>query len=272
MLQQQYSAPTRRTPMSIVRAITVLLCVCFAPCAHAQKSKPIEKEEIAKWINRMEECPADQPPYFSQVDYYDFKGDGTQQAIVVASTCMTGTAGPDIHSVLSRNSDGELEEMKIAEVDPKTYDGLFGNSNYTLSVEKGLLVAAFTDGSNTVTIKYKWNGKEFAVASIDKPGTHPTSFDCTKSLTEVEQNICHVESLAALDVQLNTLYKSLLTKLTGPERDALRDEQRKWLAARETTCNYKGWHGCLTDYYQKRIDTLTKPAETPAPAKAANPA
>ncbi len=253
-------------------AVVILLCLFCSPYSHAQKTKHIEKEEIAKWINRMEECPDDQPPYFSQVDYHDFKGDGTQQAIVVASTCMTGTAGPDIHSVLSRNSDGELEEMKIAEVDPKTYDSLFGNRNYTLSVEKGLLVADFTDGSNTVTINYKWNGKEFAVASIDKPGIYPTSFDCTKSLTEVEHMICHVESLAALDVQLNTLYRSLLAKLAGPERDALRDEQRNWLAAREKTCNFKGWHGCLTDYYQNRIDILKKRGETPAPAKPPNPA
>jgi uncharacterized protein YecT (DUF1311 family) len=257
---------------SFRRALAILLCLFCSPYSHAQKSKPIEKEEIAKWINRMEECPDDQPPYFSKVDYYDFKGDGTQQAIVIASTCMTGTAGPDIHSVLSRDSDGELEEMKIAEVDPKTYDSLFGNRNYTLSVEKGLLVAAFSDGSNTVTISYKWNGKEFTVARIDKPGSYPTSFDCTKSLSEVEQMICHVDSLAALDVQLNTLYKSLLAKLTGPERDALRDEQRQWLAGREKTCNFKGWHGCLTGYYQKRIDALKKRVETPAAAKAANPA
>ena len=258
--------------MTFVRTLAILLCLSSIPYALAQKTKRIEKQEIAKWTNRMEECPADQPPYFWKLDYYDFKGDGTEQAIVIASTCMTGTAGPDIHSVLSRNSDGELEEMKIAEVDPRTYDGLFGNTNYTLTVENGLLVAAFTDGSNTVTIKYKWSGEEFAVASIEKPGTYPTSFDCTKSLTEVEQKICHVESLAALDVQLNTLYKSLLAKVASPERDALHDEQRKWLAAREKTCNYKGWQGCLTEYYQKRIDTLAKRAETPAPAKAASPA
>jgi uncharacterized protein YecT (DUF1311 family) len=259
--------------MAFRHALAILLCLPLVPCASAQKSRPIEKEEIAKWINRMEECPVDQPPYFSKLDYYDFKRDGTQQAIVIASTCMTGTAGPDIHSVLSRNSDGELEEMKIAEVPPETYDSLFGNRNYTLSVEKGLLVAAFSDGENTVTIKYKWNGEEFAVATIERPGIYPTSYDCTKSLTEVEQLICHVDSLAALDLQLNTLYKSVLAKLTGPEREALRQQQRQWLSAREKTCStYKSWLGCLSDYYQKRIDALKKRSETPAPAKAANPA
>jgi hypothetical protein len=133
--------------MAFRHALAILLCLPLVPCASAQKSRPIEKEEIAKWINRMEECPVDQPPYFSKLDYYDFKRDGTQQAIVIASTCMTRTAGPDIHSVLSRNSDGELEEMKIAEVPPETYDSLFGNRNYTLSVEKGLLVATFSNGT-----------------------------------------------------------------------------------------------------------------------------
>ncbi len=210
----------------------------------------------------MEECTADQRPYFWKVDYYDFKGDGTQQAIVIASTCMTGTAGPDIHSVISRNSSGELEEMKIAEVDPKTYDNMFGNSNYTLSVENGLLVATFGDDSDRDTpliIKYKWNGKEFAVASIQKTGIFPTSYDCTKALTDTESAICHVDTLADLDIEMSDLYKSLLTKLTGPEREALRQEQRQWLAARDKRCTlYKGWVGCLSDYYQKRIDQLKK--------------
>ena len=135
----------RARAMKLSRLFAALFLLVVIPCTHAQKSKPIEKDEIAKWNNRMEECPADQPPYFWKVDYYDFKEDGTRQAIVIVSTCMTGTAGPDVHSVISRNSDGELEEMKIAEVDPKTYDNMFGNRNYDFVVENGLLVANFED-------------------------------------------------------------------------------------------------------------------------------
>ncbi len=138
--------------MKLARSFAALLLLFVIPCAHAQKSKPIEKDEIAKWTNRMEECPADQPPHFWKVDYYDFKGDGTQQAIVIAGTCMSGTGGPDIHSVLARNSDGELKEMKIAEVDPKTYDNMFGNRNYDLVVENGLLVANFEDDPSRAKI------------------------------------------------------------------------------------------------------------------------
>jgi hypothetical protein len=126
--------------------------------------------------------------YFYSFEHFDFKGDSTQQAIVVAMSCGGGTGGPDIHSV-------ELEELKIAEVDPKTYDNLFGNRNYTLSVENGLLVATFSDDpdrDNTpLTIKYKWNSEEFALASIEKTGVYSTSYDCTKTVTDIENVICH---------------------------------------------------------------------------------
>jgi len=190
------------------RTLAILVCLPLIQAAPAQKSKSIEKEEIAKWANQMNECPDNAPPYFYRLDYFDFKGDGTRQAIVVASTCMTGTGGPDIHSVLARDSDGELVELKIPDADPKTCDNLFGNRNYDLSVEDGLLIATFGDDSDRgtpLTIKYKWNGKEFAIVSIQKTGIFPTSYDCAEATGEVERAICHVESLANLDVQLNAL-------------------------------------------------------------------
>jgi uncharacterized protein YecT (DUF1311 family) len=261
--------------MRYTRIFAALLCFWFSHSARAQKPKPIEKNEVADWYYKKYDCPPEPPMYFYTFDHSDFIGDGTPQAIVIAMSCEGGTGGPDIHSVISRDSDGELEELKIPDADRNIYDNLFGNRNYTLSVEKGLLIATFSDDSdrdNTpLTIKYKWNGQEFAIVSIERTGLYPTSYNCTKQLTEIENVICHVDSLAALDVRLNSLYKSLLAKLPGPERESLRAEQRQWLAAREKTCAiYKGWLGCLTDYYQKRIDALKKRAEIPAPAKAAN--
>jgi uncharacterized protein YecT (DUF1311 family) len=264
--------------MSSIRAIAVLLCLSSIPCAHAQKSKPIEEKEISDWYNKRYDCPEDRPLYFYTFEEFDFQGSGTDQAIIVAMSCEGGTGGPDIHSVLSRDSDGELEELTIPDAPNATYDNMFGNRNYDLSVENGLLIATFSDDNdrdNTpLTIKYKWNGKEFAIVTIEKTGIYPTSYDCSaKTLTEVENLICHVDTLAALDVQLNTLYMSLLAKRTGVQRDALREEQRQWLADREKTCSiYKGWLRCLSDYYQQRIDALKLHAETPAPAKAAKPA
>jgi uncharacterized protein YecT (DUF1311 family) len=252
-----------------LRSLAIVMCLSFVPSANAQKQKPVEKKEIADWYYKTFDCPEEPPMNFYTFALFDFKGDGTQQAIVVAISCDGGTGGPDIHSVVSRDSEGELEELKIAEVDPKTYDNLFGNRNYTLSVENGLLVATFGDDSDRDTpliIKYKWNGKEFAVASIQKTGVFPTSYDCTKTLTEVENAICRVDTMANLDVQLNSVYESLLSKLSAPERETLREEQRQWLAARDKACAiYKGWVGCLSDYYQKRIAELKKrsPATPP---------
>ncbi|HXN17101.1 MAG TPA: lysozyme inhibitor LprI family protein [Candidatus Binatus sp.] len=246
--------------MILKRTLAIFFCLSFIPCAHAQKAKPIDKKEIAEWFNKKPDCSEDSRFYFSKLEYFDFIGDGTRQAIVVASDCASGSGGPNVHSVISRDSDGELEELKIAEVDPKTYDTLFGNRNYTLSVENGSLIATFTDDSDRdapLVIKYKWNGKEFAVASIQKTGVFPTSYDCTQPITEVENAICHVDILARLDVELNDVYKSLLSKVTGPEHEALREEQREWLAARDKSCAiYKGWVSCLSDYYERRIHEL----------------
>lgn len=253
-------------------SIAFLLSLCFIPSAPAQKAKPISKEEISDWVNKHNGCPTDRPPHFYRFDQFDFKGDGNQQAIVVALSCMGGTGGPDIHSVFARNSDGEIEELKIADVDPKTYDNMFGNRNYDLVVENGLLVANFEDDPDRtkmpLIIRYKWNGKEFAVDSIHKTGVFPTSYDCAKIHGEVENAICHVEELAALDLQLSAAYKSLLAKLPAPERETLKAEQRKWLVDRGKQCAlYKGWIGCLTDFYQNRIDQLKKRSAAPPSAQ-----
>jgi uncharacterized protein YecT (DUF1311 family) len=264
--------------MSLMSTFAILFCFSLIPSARAQKSKPLDEKEISDWYNKKYDCPEDRPLYFYTFEEFDFQGSGTDQAIIVAMSCQGGTGGPDIHSVLSRNAEGELVELNIPDPDPKTYDNLFGSRNSDLAVEDGLLVATFSDDSdrdNTpLTIKYRWTGKEFVIVSIEKTGIYPTSYDCTaKTLTELENAICHVDTLAALDVQLNTLYKSLLAKRTGVQRDALREEQRQWLSAREKTCPiYKGWLSCLSDYYQQRIEALKKRSETPPSAKAAHPA
>jgi uncharacterized protein YecT (DUF1311 family) len=244
------------------RAIAALLFLFSCPSAFTQEnSKPIEEPEIRTYLAKNAECPEDQI-YFSKLEHFDFKHDGIPQAIVIASTCMTGTAGPDIHSVFARDSAGELVDVKIPEAPPTTYDNMFGNRNYDLTVEDGLLVATFNDDQGRDTpliIKYKWNGQEFAIVKIQKTGVFQTSYDCAKAQKEDEQAICHVDFLAELDVNLNDLYKSLLAKLPAPDRETLKSEQREWLAQRSKTCLiYKSWVNCLANYYQQRIDALTK--------------
>jgi Lysozyme inhibitor LprI len=228
----------------------VAVWLAFPHSAEGQTAKLIAEDEVALWLNQKYDCPADPPPHFWRFDLFDFKGDGNQEAIVVASTCETGTAGPDVHSVLSRDSDGMLVEWKIADVDPSTYDNLFGNRNYDLAVKDGILVATFEDDPDRETplvIKYKRKGEEFTVASIEKTGIFQASYDCGKAVSEVERAICHVQSLADLDVQLNATYTSLASKLSSVEREQLKSEQRNWLRQRDRECGpYKGWVGCIS--------------------------
>jgi uncharacterized protein YecT (DUF1311 family) len=247
----------------LIRPIAVLLSFSFfcCSCVSAHNQKTIAEPEIRKYLAKNGECQEDQI-YFWKIDYFDLKHDGIPQAIVIASTCMTGTAGPDIHSVFARDSAGELVDLKIPEAPPSTYDNMFGNRNYDLTIEDGLLVATFNDDQDRDTplvIKYKWNGQEFSIVKIQKTGVFQTSYDCAKAQKEDEQAICHVDFLAELDVNLNDLYKSLLAKLPAPDRKVLKTEQREWLAQRNKSCViYKGWVNCLADNYQQRIDALKK--------------
>jgi len=205
------------------------------------------------------------------LDYFDFTGDGNEEAIVVAASCMSGTGGPDIQSIISRDSSGQLMELEIPDAAPEAYDSLFGNRNYDLTVQDSLLVATFEDDRDRPTpliIKYKWNGKRFSIASITKTGVFPTSYDCAKAETEVERAICYVKELANLDLQLSATYKSLLSELPTAKRDALKSEQRAWLVSRDRQCEpYKGWVGCLRDSYQERINELRK-RSVPQPLRA----
>lgn len=262
---------TLRKGILFLEALGVFLSPCCA-YAQAQKAKPIGEDEVGQWLNKQNDCPPDPAPYFYRLDYYDFKGDGNQEAVVVASTCETGTAGPDVHSVIGRDGSGELIELKLPEADAKAYDSMFGNRNSDLSVENGLLVSTFEDDTGRETppllITYKWNGKEFVIVSIKKTGVFKTSYDCAKGDGETESAICHVKELADLDVQLGSVYKSVMAALSPPDQASLRAEQREWIVKRDKECPiYKGWVECLSDCYQKRIEELKKHSTPAAPPK-----
>jgi hypothetical protein len=138
---------------------------------------------LKKWIGDEHGCESEgmHEVWINKLEYFDFKGDGKKELIVVASTCATGTGGPDIHSVFSRDGNGGFVELDIPEVDRKYYDGLDGNRNYDLSVdlnvESGLLVATWWDRSNAfdhaksspLVVKYKWHEGKFVVDSITAP-------------------------------------------------------------------------------------------------------
>jgi uncharacterized protein YecT (DUF1311 family) len=189
--------------------------------------------------------------YFSQADcegvvinhleYFDFTGDGQDEAVVLASTCMTGTAGPDIHAVVTRLPDGSLAELKIPDPSEKQQVALFGRIFYELTVKDGLLVGTYHDESgrpNPLVIKYRWSGrdKEFQVTDVKLAPRYQTSFDCDKAKTAVENAICYSSEVASLDMAVDQYYRTRLGHLNNENSDVLKKEQKDWLRKRDLTC------------------------------------
>ena len=78
------------------------------------------------------------------------------------------------------------------------------------------------------------------------------SFDCAQAGTDIEHRICQNLELSDLDSQLGNLYSGLSDALDEDGRDALRQDQRRWIGQR----NDCGSTACLRDLYQQRIDAL----------------
>ncbi len=86
-----------------------------------------------------------------------------------------------------------------------------------------------------------------------------TSFDCAKAGSDVEKTICGVKELADADVEMASIYGSLLSRLSGPEKNQLKREQLAWLKERNTSCGTsEKIVDCIRDFYKKRIETLKK--------------
>jgi uncharacterized protein YecT (DUF1311 family) len=251
--------------MNVLQLFVLLLPLLAGQQPAHKPSDKIENDELSAYLAKQFECQqADQPIYFWMVEQFDFLGKGYNQAVVVASTCMTGTAGPDVHSVFTRGANGELQELKIEEVKLE-HRVLFGNPNSAFRIENGLLVQVFCDTSDRedpLVIQYKWDEakEQFIAVSVTAAKPYPTSYDCAKAETaqdETAQAICYVESLAGLDVELAKVYKTYLNALTPAERKKAIEVQRAWLAKRNADCGiYKWWVDCLTEKYNTRIAEL----------------
>jgi len=250
--------------------IVFLLASAFGTQQPAHKpSDEIDEDELRVYLAKQYECEPDQI-YFSGVEQFDFLGKGYDQAVVVASTCMTGTAGPDVHAVFTRDEKGELKQLAMQENAQEVkvgYRVLFGNANSDFRIENGLLVDVYHDTSDRdepLVIKYKWDAAKemFVVASVVAAKRYATSYDCDKAeqgQDETAQAICYVETLADLDVELSKFYKRYLAGLAAEARKAAIAEQRSWLKERNKDCIiYKGWVYCLTESYNKRIAELKK--------------
>ena len=258
-----------------VLGLTIILFCGYGIVPHVQQQDSADKiteAEIKSAINSqsdVEECENLEQIHIDHLEYHDFIGGGHQQAVVVASTCMTGTAGSDIHAVYKRDADGKVVEVPFrhAEGDP-FFNGrgrkipVFGNANYGLAVENGELVARWRDSSDReapLVVWYKWDAKNFVVDHMKVDGPYPTSYDCAKATKELDRAICYSPSVAALDVQLGQAYRAVLKQLPPDKKPELQGQQREWLARREKECTiYKWWVDCLNDLYSKRIAQLNQ--------------
>jgi len=101
----------------LAMGLTSILFVGYGIMLNGQqkaRGKKITEEEIKVAINNrsdVDECQNLDQIQIDHLEYHDFIGDGQEEAVVVASTCMTGTAGPDIHTVYKRDANGRVVEL-----------------------------------------------------------------------------------------------------------------------------------------------------------------
>jgi uncharacterized protein YecT (DUF1311 family) len=203
-----------------------------------QRLSKISEDEIQKHFGKSTDC---EPVDINSLEYFDFAGDGNVDAVVVASTCATGTAGPDVHAVVRRRPDGSLAELKVPEPTEKQQAVLFGRVFYTLNVRDGILVETYHDESrrtDPLVIKCRWNShdNEFQIIEAKIAPRYKTSFDCDKAKTAVENAICYSSTAASLDLALDQTYNAWLDSLNDADSDILMKEQKDWLNKRNLIC------------------------------------
>jgi hypothetical protein len=119
-----------------INALVVLLSLLSAPGLGPRPGQDgkekINENELKQYLAKSWQCDLDKV-YIDDLPYFDFTGDGIDEAIVVASTCNTGTAGRDIHSVFTRRPDGSLAELKI-HASTENRGNLLGRVFYDLNV------------------------------------------------------------------------------------------------------------------------------------------
>lgn len=247
----------------IPQCLFALFCVAAVGAAGQSSAADISKDEIKQVINESSDCDSLDQVQIDHLEYFDLLGDGRTEAVVVASTCMTGTAGPDVHAVYMRGPDGKIVEHSLDGIDPVTGPNspklpVFGNPNYGIAVENRQLVARWMDSSDRehpLIIWYKWDGHEFVADHMKVDGPFRTSYDCAKATREMDRAICYSPKIAALDLQLASVYRTALQGAAA--RETMRQQQLQWLATREKQCTiYKWWVDCLSDLYTKRIAEL----------------
>lgn len=247
-----------------VQAIFARLWLLASISAQTKPMPRITEAELKQAIQQDTTCGVDDIK-IGHVEYYDFTGDGQDEAVVMAFTCLTGTAGWDIHTVFTRDPSGKLRELPLPEGSLPSRGvnfPLFGNANYSLAVETGEIVARWrdqTDREPAVTVWYEWNGKKFIIDRTVITGPFKTSYDCSQATRETEREICYSPSIAPLDAQLGEVYRTILARLALEDRTKLKQQQRAWLAQRDSKCPMAQgyWDECAA-LYKERIAELSR--------------
>jgi len=86
---------------------------------------------------------------------------------------------------------------------------------------------------------------------VKAPATFRTSFNCDQASTDVETLICHSDTLAAADLELEKIVKSKIA--SDP---SFRASQADWLKSTRDQCQTEE---CLSAAYQARIEALEPP-------------
>jgi uncharacterized protein YecT (DUF1311 family) len=120
-------------------------------------------------------------------------------------------------------------------------------------------VAAYAAGPQEVSIPL---AQLKGVIRLDWRAPAP-SFDCRKAATAIEHTICADFALARLDRQVAETYGTRLRNAyEDSEKNALKNAQRGFLAARNASCGRApDMTGCLTRVYRDRLAVLNKPVQ-----------
>ena len=62
------------------------------------------------------------------------------------------------------------------------------------------------------------------------------SFDCKKAKTCIEKLICANRELSGLDKKMTEAYRNLISKLQGEDKEQAKQNQMKWIKARDERC------------------------------------
>jgi uncharacterized protein len=101
-----------------------------------------------------------------------------------------------------------------------------------------------------------------AFAQLPLPAPSKPSFDCTKASDRIGHLICSDVELTRWDARMGQVYRNRLSGLGGSElstTQALREDQRRWIAARGTQCNQPdtiALRACILKFTKTRIGTL----------------